>query len=156
MNRLIAEGLEDSFGVGTIGLVAGDVGAHRVWRQEDDAVAQVLELASPMVGHAAGLHHDGRRPPRGKKRTEARPRKPMSFSDVFRTQRHRNLKDGLRDINRNGRILHGGLLLPQRGLSRGSQLWHDDAGQVVGGVHFIIPADALEQTRVSLDGGFNA
>jgi hypothetical protein len=74
----------------------------------------------------------------------------VGFGDVSRVQRHRDLEDRLRNINRNGRILHDGLLLPKRGLSRGSQLWHRDAVQVVGGVHFInqavVPSRSLSPT----------
>jgi len=92
MNRLVAEGLEDSLRVGAIGLVARDVGADRVRRQQDHPVALVLELASPVVGHTARLHDDGRRRPRGEELGEPRSGQAVRLGDFPGMQRHRNFE----------------------------------------------------------------
>lgn len=55
MNVVVAEGLEESLGVGAIGLVAHSVGACDVRREQDHRMSEALELSSPVMGGAAGF-----------------------------------------------------------------------------------------------------
>jgi len=54
----VAMGLEQCGGVGAVGLVAQDVAAGVMRRQQQDAMAQALEQAPPVVSGATGLQQD--------------------------------------------------------------------------------------------------
>jgi hypothetical protein len=50
-------GFEQGAGIGGVGLVALDVGAHVSRREQLDGDAERMEPACPMVSRAAGFHH---------------------------------------------------------------------------------------------------
>ena len=52
---LVAIGLDQARGRVTIGLVADDVGAYKVGRQEHNAMIEATNLAAPGVARPAGL-----------------------------------------------------------------------------------------------------
>ena len=57
---LVTVGLEDALHVGAVGLIAADVGPNQVRRQEDDAMAQLLDASRPELRRAARFHHHRR------------------------------------------------------------------------------------------------
>jgi hypothetical protein len=92
-------GLEESLGIGAIGLVAlsvaGDVGG----RKERDPMAQRLKLPPPVMGGATGLHEDVARRPMEKEVVKASAREPMLLGDAPRPVGHGNLKNRLCEID---------------------------------------------------------
>ena len=46
----VAEGLEDTFGIGAVRLVPGDLGSDLVRGQKNDPVSHFLDLPGPVVG----------------------------------------------------------------------------------------------------------
>jgi hypothetical protein len=59
VDLFVAVGFEHALGVGAVGLVPADVGAHRVRGKQDGGVSEGLHPASPEVGRAAGFHDHG-------------------------------------------------------------------------------------------------
>ena len=49
VDLLVAAGLQDALGVGTVGLVPTDIGSNVVGRKQDDVVAEGLNLPCPMM-----------------------------------------------------------------------------------------------------------
>jgi hypothetical protein len=145
-DAFVANGLEQTLCVRAVGLVAQHVGAHRMRREKDDAMAARIGLAPPEVCRPAGLHHDRGRSLIGEETRELPPREPAALRHVPRPPRYRDLENGLRQIHRDRRRLHLGLLLP--GAFRGARrLWHADAARVAGGVHLITEADGRGPRR---------
>jgi len=102
--------------------------------QQDDAVPQALELACPVMRRSACLQQDRDRLSLRKKAWKCRSRQPVVLTHPPWLFRYSNFENRLRDVDRNCRILHRGLLLlwaPRKP----TRLWHVDADQVVGGVH---------------------
>jgi hypothetical protein len=54
----VAGSFQEGFGVGSIGLVSLTVSGHMGGWKERDLVTEALELASPVVSGATGLHED--------------------------------------------------------------------------------------------------
>ena len=57
-NVLVAIGLEEAFGIGSVGLVSTDVGSDVLRGKKNDGVTELLKLSGPVMSHAAGFHHD--------------------------------------------------------------------------------------------------
>ena len=75
-------------------------------------MAESAELAAPVVGRAAGLHQDDRRPALGEETEEGGTGQAVALSDAAGLLGHSDLEDGLGQIDRDRRMLHLGLLLP--------------------------------------------
>jgi len=121
---LVAAGLEDALGVGLVGLVAFDVGADLVWREQDHLVSELLKAACPVVGRAAGLHHHDRRRLLGEEGEELLAPEAFGARDSARVVGDRDLEDGLCDVDGDAsNVLHDGLLL----IASQQRLWHIDA-----------------------------
>jgi len=58
MDVLVSVSLEEAFGIGSVGLVATDVGSDVLRGQKNDVVSELLELSGPVMSHAASLHDD--------------------------------------------------------------------------------------------------
>ena len=99
MDGLVARRFEQRRRVGPVGLVTRDVGAHRVGRQEDDAVAGCLGVPAPEVSHAAGLHEDRGWWVGGQEAGELPSRETVSLGDAAWSVRECDLKNGLRYVN---------------------------------------------------------
>ena len=82
------------------------VRANGVRRKKDDAMSLSSELAPPVMRHPACLHHDGSGRPGREERRELGPRKTVTLSDAAGLMGYRNLKDGFRDVDGNGRPFH--------------------------------------------------
>lgn len=99
--------LDQSRGVGTIGLVAPDVGPHVTGRQQAHRMSPRLEAAPPVMGAAAGLHdHDQLRavlhdPGKGP------PGQALSLQDPACRVGVGQLENVFCQINRDGRSMHG-------------------------------------------------
>lgn len=111
MDILVSESFEEGFGVCTIGLVSGSVGAHGVRREEDNGVSWTPEVSSPVVSGAAGFEQDSGGLALCEEAKELRTREamvlayfPVGFGDS-------NLEDGLCQVNGDDSLVHGGLLL---------------------------------------------
>ncbi len=87
----------------------------------------LLELAPSVMSGAAGFHdHDGARIA-DEEGEESRSLQALASADVAGVVGHRDLQDGLCNVDGNGDIvLHDGLLL----LPKQQRLWHIDADQV--------------------------
>jgi len=109
----VAVGLEDSLGIGAVGLVAGDVGSDLVGGEEDDPMAEFLDLARPEVGRAAGLHDDGGGGHLGEEGQKGLAGQAPAIGDLPRLVGHGVLEDDLCDVDADPVILvHGLLLVP--------------------------------------------
>src|SRR5207247_7206473 len=102
----IAESFEYALGVSPVGLIAGDVRADGMGRQEDDSVAEGLELAAPVVGGAASLENHGRFFPLGKEAHHPIPRESVALGNLPRLVGDSNLEDRLREIDGDRRSPH--------------------------------------------------
>jgi hypothetical protein len=60
-NSVVAKGLEQPFGIRAIRLVAQDIRAHGMRRDEHDGVPVALRLPCPVVRRATRFHDDNRR-----------------------------------------------------------------------------------------------
>jgi hypothetical protein len=92
---LVAQGLEQPLRIGAVRLVARDVGAHGVRRQQHHPVPARLRFAAPVVGGATGFHHHRRRGLLREEPRELPPREPMASAHLARALRHRHLEHGL-------------------------------------------------------------
>jgi hypothetical protein len=54
----VTTGFQGSLGVGAVGFIAANVGTDVVRRKKHDAMPEAVDLAAPVVGGSAGLHHD--------------------------------------------------------------------------------------------------
>lgn len=108
---LVAPGLQESLRVRAIGLVARDIAPNDRGRNQNDAVPDSSESASPVVCRAAGLEQ--KQGPLGLSNPELElgARKPVAAGHAPRRGRHGHLEDGLGKIDGNERRIHGGLLL---------------------------------------------
>jgi hypothetical protein len=87
--------LQQRFGVGRIGLVALDVGAHVRRRQQPDFDAEAAEPARPVVRAAAGFHHDQADRAVGEPALELGTREALAFDNLPVAIGDCELKDGL-------------------------------------------------------------
>jgi hypothetical protein len=103
---LVAKGLEKAFGVGTVGLVAMNVGPDVLRGKKNDVVSEVLNLSGPAMGHPAGFHHDIGGLALGEEGKKAGPAEAMGFRHLARAVRDRDLEDVLCNIHGDRRMLH--------------------------------------------------
>jgi hypothetical protein len=96
---LVTSGLEEGLGVGSIGLVSLAVAGHMGRRKQGDAVAEALELASPVVSGATGLHKNVGRGMMEEESAEASTRETMLLVHPTGSMGHGNLKHGLCEIH---------------------------------------------------------
>ena len=82
LDLLVPLGLEQTLGVTAVGLVAGDVGTSSVRREQQDAMAEGLDLSSPVVSRATGLHQDDRRLALGEEAEERVPGEAVSLGHL--------------------------------------------------------------------------
>lgn len=113
MDVLVAVGLEQRLGVGLVGLVPSDVGTHGMRGQQDDVVAEGLELARPVMSGGAGLEEDGGGGLLPKEGQDATAREAMAFRHPPGAVGDGDLEGGGGDVDGDGSRLHGGLLLPR-------------------------------------------
>jgi hypothetical protein len=115
--------LADRLRVGGVVLVALDVGLHVLGRDQTDPVAQLDELASPMVGAAAGLHADQARRQAGEELQHLAARQLLAQHRPALRVGAVHLEPGLCQVEADGRNLRHG----RSPCGRGSHTWHDDA-----------------------------
>src|SRR5262245_32712526 len=84
LNCLVTGGFEDRLGVCLVGLVAGNVRAHRVGWEENDTVALALECATPVMCRTARFHDDGCGCLRAEEGADPTARESMRLGDVAR------------------------------------------------------------------------
>ena len=72
---------------------------------------ELLKTPAPVVRRAAGLEQDSRGLTLREERDEARAAEPVAFADAPCSLRDGDLEDGLRQIDGDRRMIHGGLLL---------------------------------------------
>jgi hypothetical protein len=118
-NRLdifVAKRFEQTFSVGTIGFVTNDVGMDGVGWEKDDGVAELAELASPVVGRATGFENDSCGLSLGEEALESRSGESVVFIYTPGSIGDGDFKNGLREIDGDGRVrLHSGFLLHESG-----------------------------------------
>jgi hypothetical protein len=105
---IVAVGLEHALGVGAVGLVAANVGAHGVRRQQNRLVAEGADAARPEVRRATGLHDDGGRRQLCEGERELRARVPLLSGHLPRVMGDGDLEDGLCQIDRDESIFRHG------------------------------------------------
>ena len=89
---------------------------------------ELLNRAPPVVRRAAGFQQYGGGRPRGEEPQEPGSAQPMLFSHVPGAMRDRHLKDGLGEVDGDGRLLHG---IPSFAVAqRPFRYRHDDAAIV--------------------------
>jgi len=153
MDVLVAEGLEKSFRIGAIGLVAYGVGANGVRREQDDGVPETPELSGPVMGRTAGFEENGGGLALGEEELEARPGEAMVLAHVAGVVGDGDLKNRFREINGYGRMVHGWTPPFGIGLEPECGLAQYDADHAAGGVHSItcswlpLPSRRLQSTR---------
>ena len=92
---IVAAGLQDALRVGTVCLVASDVGPNVVRREQHHAVAELFNLPRPVVGGSARFHDHGRRGLLRNEGQELGSREPYTARDVTGSVRDRQLENGL-------------------------------------------------------------
>jgi hypothetical protein len=97
--------------VGSVGLVALDVGTYVGGRQKLDIDAERIELACPVMSRAARFHDDERDIAVEEPAFELAARQAMLFDDAPAGVGHSDLEHGFGQINGHGSSIHGGLLL---------------------------------------------
>src|SRR3954464_2161701 len=126
-------GLADRFGIGHVVLLALDERLDVRRRDETDRMAELGDLAAPVVGAATGLHGHRAGRERGQEREELAAAQLLAKDHRARAVSPMELKDVLGEIEADGanlvheRLLEWALTPP---------LWHAEA---VGGVHTIKP-----------------
>src|SRR5687768_1872731 len=139
MDLLVAMSFEQALGVGTIGLVASHVGFDIGRGQQQHLVAELTELSSPVMGHAAGLEEDEGGFALGEEREELLSGESKGFGDLAWVMRDRDLEHVLCQIDSDcGRFSHGLLL----SVCQTTRDYATKAG-VAGGVHPI--SEALQR-----------
>jgi hypothetical protein len=129
-----AHGLEERFSVGPIGFVSTHVGPNVLRGQQRHAVTMRSGDAGPVVGGAAGLHHQVRRGLAREEPLELWPRQSTPADDPPSRVRQGELEDTLSQVNTDRRSIHVGLLLVQlMGVSWRGRL----SAAEPGGVHTI-------------------
>src|SRR5207244_1494033 len=109
---VVAARFQDPFGVGAIGLVASDVRSDVMRRKKHHAVAELVNLAGPVMGGSAGFHDHGRRWLLGHEGQELVSPRAFPANDVAGSLRDRYLEHGLCHIHGDASIVrHDGLLL---------------------------------------------
>ena len=109
---LVAEGLQQSVNVRSIGLVPNHVRPDVLRRQQHYNVTEFFDPARPEVGRAARLHHDRRLLQLSEELQELVARQSPASRDTARSIRDADLEDFLCDVDRSQSIvLHDGLLL---------------------------------------------
>ncbi|MBV6425124.1 MAG: hypothetical protein NAOJABEB_02938 [Steroidobacteraceae bacterium] len=105
-----AQRLEQGRGIGRIGLVALDVGAHVARWQQLHVDAERPDLSGPEVCRATGFHHDELHGAVGEEAFALRARQSMAFDDPPVLVGHREFEDVLCQVDGDGRSMHLGLL----------------------------------------------
>ena len=134
---LVAEGLEKSFRIGAIGLVAYGVGSDGVRREQNDRVTEAPELSGPVMSRAASLEENGGRLALREEELEARPGEAMVLAHVARVVGDGDFKNRFREIDGYGRMVHGWTPPFVIGLEPECGLAQYDADHAAGGVHSI-------------------
>jgi hypothetical protein len=108
---LVAMGLQQCGRVGPIGLITQDVAARVMRRQEQDSMAQTLDLPGPVVGGAARLQEHGSGRALREKAGQLAARKSPALADAAGFSRDGYLENVLGQVDGDGRMLLHGLLL---------------------------------------------
>jgi len=130
-------------GIGCIGLVALDVGAHVLSRQQLDRDTHGRKPAAPVVRAAARLHHHQADRAVGKPALELAAGEPCTLDDAPLRIGHGQLEYALGKVNTHDRksssSIHLGLPFGDVALTPTPHeaSWHDDAVTKPGGVHSI-------------------
>ena len=103
---LIASSLEEGFGIGPVGFVSLAVASHMGGRKQRDLMAEGLELASPVMSRAAGLHQDVSREVMQEEGPEALAREPVLLIHATRSMGHSDLEDRFCEIHGDLGSLH--------------------------------------------------
>ena len=114
---LVAVRLQQREGIGGVGLVAQDITAGVMHRQQTHAVAQLLECPRPVVGRTASLQQNRGRWPVGEESHHLTPGQTSSLADAAGVIGHGDLKHGLGQIHGDGRMLLHGLLLSRAAMT---------------------------------------
>jgi hypothetical protein len=104
MDVFVAEGIEKSFRIGAIGLVAYGVGPDGMRWEQDDRMAEALELSGPVMSRTAGLEENGCRLVLREEELEPRPGEAMVLAHVTGVVGDGDLKNGFREIDGYGRM----------------------------------------------------
>ena len=107
----VAVGFEQGGGVGAVGFVAQDVAAGVMRRQQQDAMAEALEQAPPVVSGATGLQQDRGGWLAAEEWYQLVAGEAFTQADPSRVPRDRDLEHVLGHIDGNGHMLFHGLLL---------------------------------------------
>ena len=105
-----AQRLEQCRGIGRIGLVALDIGAHVARRQQPHLDTAAGQPARPVVRGAARLHHHPLDGTVSEPAFKLPAREAMACGDLPVLIGHGELKDVLCQIDGDGRSIHLGLL----------------------------------------------
>lgn len=136
VNLIVAMGLQQSFGISSVGLVPANVGAYVRGREQADVMAEALELPAPEMSGTASFEHDDGRFPFSEEPQELSPGEAVRFCDFAGMAGDCHLEDVLCQINRDRCRLH-----VDSSFRVGAwRLWHTGAGLVAGGVHPISEA----------------
>src|SRR6266566_2802717 len=103
--------LEQRGRVSAIGLVAQNVAAHVLGRQQQNPVAQALQLPGPMVRGAASLQQHSRRWTLGEETRHLAAREALPLSDAPGLERYGHFENVLGQIHGDSRRMIHGLLL---------------------------------------------
>jgi hypothetical protein len=112
MNVLVPVRFEQPLGVRAVCLIAAYVRPDIVRREQPHRVPERLQLSAPIVRRPAGFQEDGRRRPLGEELDEPIAREPAFLINSPWLARDGDLKDRLRDIDGDGRMLHVDSSLP--------------------------------------------
>jgi hypothetical protein len=134
---LVAEGLEKSFRIGAVGLVAYGVGPNGVRREQNDPVTEAPELSGAVMGRAAVLEENGSRLMLREEELEPRPGEAMILAHVAGVGGDGDFKNRFREIDGYGRMVHGWTPPFGIGLEPECGLAQYDAEHAAGGVHSI-------------------
>jgi len=103
---LIPSSLEESLGVGPIGLVALAIASHMGGREQGDLMAKGLKLSSPVMSRATGFHQDVGRRMMQEEGPEALAREPVLLIHATGSMGHSDLEDRLCEIHGDLGSLH--------------------------------------------------
>ena len=106
----IASGFDECLGIGGVGFVAPDVGAHVLWRKQNDFDTSGAEGSRPVEGRAAGFHDDALDRAVVEKARELCAREAVTFDDAMIGIGERELEDVFCQIDGDGCRMHVGLL----------------------------------------------
>lgn len=111
VDLFVAMGFEQALSVGAVSLVAPHIGLDVGGGQQQDLVAELSELSSPVMCHATSFKEDDGRLALCKEAQEPSSREPVIFSNLAGVVRHGDLKHVLCQIDSDRRRLSHGLLL---------------------------------------------